>query len=133
MNERAGQRGTTLIELSVVIAVLLVARGSAVYRHNRLENRLKYSGLHHQSCQYSKGSPRISKHERAGDRRFTPGNHFNRRRILDDSADLSDRSCLRILIDRPRFRSGLRNLPCCRSRAVDDPVAQLVTIAKAVA
>ncbi len=136
ITKQARQRGTTLIELSVVIAVLLLlvgvlfigitawkngantpaSRGSAVYRHHRLEKRRKHSGLRRESLQYSKGGPRISKHEWAGCRRSAPGSYFDGRRLLGGDAGLSSRVCLHIYGHGPRSRNILHNLRGSESR-----------------
>ena len=110
ITKKARQRGTTLIELSVVIAVLLLLVGVLFIGITAWKKRRQHRGLHHQSIQYSKGGPRICKHEPAQYRRRTPGSYFDDRRVLGDGAGLPSWRYLHFYDYGPVSRSRLHDL-----------------------
>ena len=63
-NKQARQRGTTLIELSVVIAVLLLLVGVLFIGITAWKNGANKAACLVNYLQYSKSGPRISEHER---------------------------------------------------------------------
>jgi prepilin-type N-terminal cleavage/methylation domain-containing protein len=60
LNTQALQRGTTLIELSVVIAVLLLLVGVLFIG---IKKRSEPSRLHHKSLEHAKGGSRTAEHD----------------------------------------------------------------------
>ena len=120
MNEQARQRGTTLIELSVVIAVLLLLVGVLFIGVTAWKTSANTAACIINLASVQKAARGYQNMNGLATSARAPGNYFNGRRVLDDVADVSDRSCLHIHVYRTRFRSILRNLPRCRSRTVGD-------------
>jgi hypothetical protein len=63
----------------------------AVYRRHRLEKRRKQSGLLCESLEYSKGGPRLCKHERAISRQRGSVSYVDDCRLLADGAGVPSR------------------------------------------
>ena len=91
MKRQIGQRGTTLIELSVVIAVLLLLVGVLFIGVSAWRNGANTAACIVNLSSIQKGGPRICKYEPAHCGRRTHDIHFDDLRLLGDSANLPGR------------------------------------------
>ena len=85
------QSGTTLIELSIVIAVLLLLVGVLFIGITAWKSGAKQSGMHSEFLEYSKVRSRIPKPGRAQYRGNAYGRYYDNRWLLGDGASLSGR------------------------------------------
>src|SRR6266436_1824745 len=125
---QARHRGTTLIELSVVIAVLLLLVGVLFIGITAWKSGAKQGGMRHQPFQYSKGGSRISKHEPADYGRNACGSYPDERWLLAVCPGLSRRRHLLTFRFGPISRNSLHDLQRFRSRTFANDFGELVNL-----
>ncbi len=127
ITKKARQRGTTLIELSVVIAVLLLLVGVLFIGITAWKNGANTAACIINLSSIQKAARGYANMNQLNIGARTPVSYFDDRRLLGDGAGLPSWRNLHTYGYGPVSRSRLHDLQPYWSRSVDNKFSQLVT------